>query len=125
MTSGRKPPRSLKFTHAIPNTSKRKYEGGNDATLISSRSAPAAGAAGAVVYVVSAFTAGSPLKPDASVSKVVAHLSDKRGALLAGVLLAVIGRGTALVVPGLSASPSWPNSREAGLRSRVSRWPHG
>jgi hypothetical protein len=64
--------------------------------LLSSRSGAAAGAAGAVVYVASAFTAGSPLQPDAPVSKVVAHLSDKRGALLAGVLLAVIGVGLLL-----------------------------
>jgi len=64
--------------------------------LISSRSGAAAGAAGAVVYVASAFAAGSPLAPDASVSKVVAHLSDKRGALLAGVVLAVLGVGLLL-----------------------------
>jgi hypothetical protein len=64
--------------------------------LLSSRLGAAAGAAGAVVYVASAFTAGSPLQPDAPVSKVVAHLSDKRGALLAGVLLAVIGVGLLL-----------------------------
>jgi hypothetical protein len=64
--------------------------------LISSRLGAGAGAAGAVVYVASAFTAGSPLRPDASVSKIVAHLSDKRGALLAGVLLAVLGVGMLL-----------------------------
>jgi hypothetical protein len=63
---------------------------------VSPRLGAGAGAAGAVVYVVSAFTAGNPLKPDASVSKIVAHLSDKRGALLAGVLLAVIGVGLLL-----------------------------
>jgi hypothetical protein len=63
---------------------------------VSPRLGAGAGAAGAVVYVVSALTAGSPLKPDASVSKIVAHLSDKRGALLAGVLLAVIGVGLLL-----------------------------
>jgi hypothetical protein len=56
----------------------------------------AAGAAGAVVYVVSAFTAGVPLRPDAPVSKIIAHLSDKRGALLDGVLLGVIGVGLLL-----------------------------
>lgn len=49
-----------------------------------------AGAAGAVVYIVSAFTAGTPLKPDASDQKVVSHLSDKRSGVLVGVLLAVI-----------------------------------
>jgi hypothetical protein len=64
---------------------------------ISSRLGAAAGAAGAVVYVLSAFTAGSPLKPDASVSKIVAHLSDHRSALLAGVLLAVMGVGLLLL----------------------------
>lgn len=50
----------------------------------------ASGAAGAVVYAVSAFTAGSPLKPDASTQTVVAHLADKRDALLSGYLLAVV-----------------------------------
>jgi hypothetical protein len=64
--------------------------------LLSSRMGAASGAAGAAVYIVSAFTAGSPLKPDASASEIVAHLSDKRGALLAGVLLALIGVGLLL-----------------------------
>lgn len=64
--------------------------------LFSSRMGAGAGVVGAVVYIVSAFTAGIPLKPDASVSKVVAHLSHQRGALLAGVLLALIGVGLLL-----------------------------
>jgi hypothetical protein len=64
--------------------------------FISSRLGAAAGAVGAVVYVASAFSAGSPLKPDAPISKIVTHLSDKRGALLAGVVLAVIGVGLLL-----------------------------
>lgn len=48
------------------------------------------GAAGALVYVASAYTAGTPLKPDATVQQIVSHLADKRSALLLGVLLAVI-----------------------------------
>jgi hypothetical protein len=55
-----------------------------------SRVGAASGAAGAVVYAVSAFTAGSPLKPDASTQRVVTHLTDKRDALLSGFLLAVV-----------------------------------
>jgi len=55
-----------------------------------SRAGAASGAVGAVLYVVSAFTAGSPLKPDASVARVQAHLADHRGALLAGFLLALV-----------------------------------
>lgn len=58
-----------------------------------SRLGAAAGFVGAVLYVVSAFAAGSPLKPDAALPKVVAHLSSKRDAMLAGVLLAVIAVG--------------------------------
>ncbi len=54
------------------------------------RAGAAAGAAGALVYVASAYTAGTPLKPDASVQKVVSHLSDKRGGVLTGVLLAAV-----------------------------------
>jgi hypothetical protein len=55
-----------------------------------SRFGAASGAAGAVVYVVSAFAAGVPLKPDASLSHVTAYLSDRRGGLLAGYLLALV-----------------------------------
>ncbi len=60
---------------------------------LSARFGPAAGAAGAALYAVSAFTAGTALKPDASLSQVVAHLTSKREALLVGVLLATIAVG--------------------------------
>jgi hypothetical protein len=82
-------------SHATPvlNTSKREYEGGKLQELFASRVGAAAGAAGAVVYAVSAFTAGRPLSPDASVSKVVTHLSDNQVALLAGILLGVLSVG--------------------------------
>jgi hypothetical protein len=55
-----------------------------------SRFGAASGAAGAVVYAVSAFAAGTPLKPDASLSRVIAYLSDRRGGLLLGDLLALL-----------------------------------
>jgi hypothetical protein len=48
------------------------------------------GAVGAVVYVVSAFAAGTPLKPDASLSQLIVYLSDRRVAMLAGDLLALV-----------------------------------
>lgn len=54
------------------------------------RAGAASGVAGALVYAVSAFTAGAPLKPDASLQNVVSHLSDQRSGVLVGVLLAVI-----------------------------------
>jgi hypothetical protein len=55
------------------------------------RLGPATGLAGAIVYAVSAFIAGSPLKPDASQHAVIVHLENKRSAVLAGFLLASIG----------------------------------
>ena len=55
------------------------------------RVGPVTGAVGAVIYAISAFTAGSPLKPDASRQTVIDHFSDKRGAVLAGYLLAALG----------------------------------
>jgi hypothetical protein len=58
--------------------------------LLSSRLGAASGAAGAVVYVVSAFAAGVPLKPDATLVHVTAYLSDRRAGLLAGDLLGLI-----------------------------------
>lgn len=58
-----------------------------------SRVGAASGAIGAAVYVVSAFTAGSPLRPDASIQEVVAHLSDERDAVLAGALLGLLAVG--------------------------------
>ena len=54
------------------------------------RAGAGAGAVGAVLYAVSAFVAGSPLKPDDSIDKVIAHLVDKRTAFLFGSLLALI-----------------------------------
>lgn len=63
---------------------------------LSTRLGTAAGVAGAVLYVVSAFTAGTVLKPDASLSQIIGHLSDKRNALLVGVLLATIAVGLLL-----------------------------
>jgi hypothetical protein len=56
----------------------------------------ASGVVGAVLYAVSAFTAGSPLKPDASVQRVVRHLMAGRDALLAGVLLNLVATGLLL-----------------------------
>lgn len=53
----------------------------------------ASGAVGAVLYAVSAFTAGSPLKPDATLPTVISHLSDKRDALLAGQVIALVAVG--------------------------------
>jgi hypothetical protein len=55
------------------------------------RLGPLTGLLGAVIYTVSAFTAGTPLKPDASRQAVIVHFSDKRGAVLAGFLLADVG----------------------------------
>jgi len=49
-----------------------------------------AGFVGAVLYAVSVFVAGAPLKPDDSIAKVVAHLVDKRTAILFGSLLALL-----------------------------------
>jgi hypothetical protein len=54
------------------------------------------GVVGAALYAVSAFTAGSPLKPDASVPKVVSHLTARRDALLTGVLLNLVATGLLL-----------------------------
>src|SRR5580700_11300971 len=56
----------------------------------------ASGVVGAALYAVSAFTAGSPLKPDASVHDVISHLTASRGALLAGVLLNLVATGLLL-----------------------------
>jgi hypothetical protein len=50
----------------------------------------ATGAAGALIYVQSAFSAGAPLKPDASLKMIVSHFIDKRAAVLTGMLLAFI-----------------------------------
>lgn len=55
------------------------------------RLGPATGLVGAVIYTVSAFTAGSPLKPDASRQAVIVHFGDKRDAVLTGFLLANVG----------------------------------
>jgi hypothetical protein len=57
------------------------------------RAGAGAGVLGAVVYVVSVFVAGTPLKPDDSIDLVVAHLADKRTAFLFGSLLALIAAG--------------------------------
>jgi hypothetical protein len=57
---------------------------------------PVSGVAGAALYAVSAFTAGSPLKPDASLQNVISHLTTSRGALLAGVVLNLVA--TALLL---------------------------
>lgn len=54
------------------------------------RIGPAAGAAGALVYTVSAFTAGTPLKPNASVASITSHLAAHRSGALAGFLLAAV-----------------------------------
>ena len=55
------------------------------------RAGAGAGLVGAVLYVVSAFVAGSPPKPDDSTATIVAHLQDKRDALLIGSVLALVG----------------------------------
>src|SRR6478736_6730061 len=54
------------------------------------RAGAGAGLAGAVLYSVSAFVGGAPLKPDDSVQHVMAHLADKRTAMLFGSLLALL-----------------------------------
>ncbi len=54
------------------------------------RAGAGAGFVGAVLYVVSVFVAGAPLKPDDSISKVIAHIADKRSAMLFGSLLALV-----------------------------------
>jgi hypothetical protein len=56
----------------------------------------ASGVVGAVLYAVSTFAAGSPLKPDASLQKVISHLTASRDALLAGVLLNLVATGLLL-----------------------------
>lgn len=55
------------------------------------RVSAASGAVGAVLFVASAFTAGSPLRPDAATPEIVTHLSADRDALLAGNLLSLLG----------------------------------
>jgi len=54
------------------------------------RAGAGAGLAGAVLYAVSVFVAGAPLKPDDSIDKVITHLVDKRSAILFGSLLALL-----------------------------------
>ena len=67
------------------------------ATITQTRTLGAAsGAVGAALYGLSAFTAGSPLKPDASAQKVVDHLTANREALLVGVLLNLVATGLLL-----------------------------
>lgn len=56
-----------------------------------SRFGAAAGLVGALVYVVGAFVAGNPPKPDDATASIVAHLQDKRTAVLLGMALTVVG----------------------------------
>jgi len=55
------------------------------------RASAACGAVGAVLFVAGAFTAGSPLRPDAATPEIVTHLSADRDALLGGYLLSILG----------------------------------
>ena len=67
------------------------------ATVTETRTFAAAfGVVGAALYGASASTAGSPLKPDVSVEKIISHLTASRDALLAGVLLNLVATGLLL-----------------------------
>jgi len=57
---------------------------------IDARLGTLAGLVAAVLYAISAFVPGSPMKPDASLADVTAHYEDKRGALLVATMLATI-----------------------------------
>src|ERR1035437_6924973 len=69
-------------------------------TSFSARLGALAGAVGAILVGVSVFAAGSPLKPDASSSQVIAYLEARRGGLLLGYLLGVIGLALLLLFLG-------------------------
>jgi hypothetical protein len=76
-----------------------------NATVIRTRTwGAASGVVGAALYAVSAFTAGSPLKPAASVQEVIVHLTGSRDALLAGVLLNLVATGLLLCFLAFLAS---------------------
>ena len=55
-----------------------------------SRFGASAGLVGALIYVVGAFVAGNPPKPDDSKASIVAHFQDKRTAVLLGMALTVV-----------------------------------
>jgi hypothetical protein len=58
---------------------------------MSNKAAAAAGLLGAVLVVVAGLIAGAPPRPDDATAKVVHFLVDKRSAVLAGYLLALVG----------------------------------